>query len=70
VTQQTFKKTEAQQIFYCPFLKKIYQEMAQDSKILGYATARIVGHLLCFPKLRGRVTKTTSVNLNLNISAG
>jgi hypothetical protein len=23
---------------YCPFLKKIYQEMAHDSKIPGYAT--------------------------------
>jgi hypothetical protein len=31
---------------------------------------RVVGHLLRLPKLSGRVTKATSVNLNLNISIG
>ncbi len=30
----------------------------------------VIGHVLFFPKLSGRVTKTTAVNFNLNISIG
>jgi hypothetical protein len=47
-----------------------YEQPFSYSLTGGELRIRVVGHLLCFLKLRGRVTKTASVDLNLNISAG